>query len=211
MTTATQNASKNATPKSAASTRARRKAAAPREFLLSTEQYLKMAEAGFFEGRRVELIEGKVIEMAAMNDPHWWSTAKTTEALRDIFPPPFFVLSQMPIHTDEHTEPEPDVMVLKTENGLVSEMSKARAPSQAALLVEVSDSTLAYDRTTKARLYARAGIAEYWIVDLRSRRLLVHRAPQNGKYSETRVLASDENVSPLAAPDAEIAVADLLP
>ncbi len=182
-----------------------------RPFLLNAEQYLRMADEGFFGDRRVELIEGKVIEMAAMNPPHWIAVAKTTEALRRVFKKPFFVLSQLPLKLDDLSEPEPDVFVVKTQNGDVNELDKLDALSQTQLVVEVSDATLREDRTTKARLYAAAGIVEYWIVDVNNRQLEVRREPTKRGYSSTRTLAETEIVTPLSAPDAKIKIADLLP
>jgi len=84
-------------------------------------------------------------------------------------------------------------------------------PAEVALALEVSDTSLAFDLTRKASLYARAGIQEYWVLDVTARRLIVHRQPTNGKY--TSIVAYDENesVAPLAAPTSEFKVADAFP
>ena len=83
--------------------------------------------------------------------------------------------------------------------------------SDIRLVVEISDSTLAYDQNEKGPLYAAAGIAEYWIVDVNTRRLLVYRDPQPAGYASLQTLRATESVSPLAAPDASAPVAELLP
>jgi Uma2 family endonuclease len=84
-------------------------------------------------------------------------------------------------------------------------------PRTAVLLVEVADTTLAFDRMKKAAVYARNGIPEYWILNLRDRTLEVHRDPEGDAYTEQWVLASDQGVSPLVAPGAHIEVSELLP
>ena len=104
-------------------------------------------------------------------------------------------------------EPEPDVAIVP--GGPRDHL--AEHPRVAALVVEVADSSLEYDRVDKARLYARAGFAEYWIVNLRDRCLEVHRQPSSGGYGSVATLAPDATVAPLAAPAAPITVAALLP
>lgn len=182
-----------------------------RPFPVSDEQYLKMGELGFFEGRRVELVKGIVIEMAAMNHSHWIATAKTTRLLNQVFKGPFFVLSQLPLKIDRFSEPEPDVFVVRIESGSLDDLSKATALLGTQLVIEVSDTTLREDRTTKARLYAQAGIIEYWIVNVADRQLEVRRNPSAKGYSETTILKADGEVSPLSSPESKIKVADLLP
>ena len=182
-----------------------------RPFLLNAEQYLRMADEGFFEGRRVELIKGKIIEMAAMNPPHWIATAKTVEALRHVYKTPFFVLSQLPLKIDGLSEPEPDVFVVQIESEDFNDLSKTNALTMTQLVIEVSDTTLREDRTTKAQLYAEANVIEYWIVNVKDRQLEVRREPTKRGYSSTQTLKESETVTPLSAPDAQIKVADLLP
>lgn len=181
--------------------------AAPRPFRWMRAQYYEMGELGWFDERRVELIGGEIIEMAPIGSEHAVAVVLAQKAVEQVFTGDYHVRSQAPLAFEESSEPEPDVAVVR---GAIRDYSAAH-PTQAALIIEVSDATLNFDRTTKARLYARAGIAEYWIVNLRARQLETFRAPHNGKYGETRVLAENENVSPLAAPDVTIQVADLLP
>ena len=107
------------------------------------------------------------------------------------------------------SEPEPDAFVLTIPYLELAHMARAR-PSQIRLIAEVSDSRLAFDLNTKARLYARSAISEYWVLDIEGRRLIVHRDPVDGKYQSVRVYREDERLSPLAAPAAEVRVSEFL-
>jgi Uma2 family endonuclease len=121
---------------------------------------------------------------------------------------------QLPLALDEHSEPEPDVAVVA---GAIRDYLEAH-PRMAALVVEVADSSLRLDRRFKAAIYARAGLPEYWIADLAQRALEVHRDPgppaegaEDPTYRSLEILRPPAVVTPLAAPAARIAVADLLP
>lgn len=168
-----------------------------------------MANLGFFQERRVELIEGRIIEMAPMNEPHWGMIATLPDILRDALPDNFGVGIQIPLPLGEGNEPEPDFIVYrKPQSGRIR---KDNALEHTVLVIEISDATLAYDRTVKAALYAKANIGEYWIVNLKAREIEVLREPHEGKYGRKQVLKESESVAPLAAPDARIAVKQLLP
>jgi Uma2 family endonuclease len=84
-------------------------------------------------------------------------------------------------------------------------------PEDLRLVVEISDSTVAFDMTTKAALYARAGIVEYWVLDIPARRIIVHRDPREGRYQSVTAYSEQERVSPLAAPEQEFSVKDAFP
>ena len=134
------------------------------------------------------------------------------EALRDAFGTTARIRVQLPIALDEESEPEPDVSVV---SGPLAD-ADAALPSRALLIVEVSDSSLALDRTEKASLYARARIADYWILNLPERMLEVHREPTpeptalyGWRYSLINRLAAGHIISPLAAPGSRIPVARL--
>ena len=148
--------------------------AAPKLRQWTRAEYMKMAEVGIFATEeRVELIEGKIIEMSPQNTSHAVVVSLISEALRVLFGENYYVRIRMPIEINEISEPEPDVVVVPgTPRDYLSEH-----PKTAILIVEVSDSTLAYDRTQKTSLYAKAGIADYWIVNLINCRLEVYREP----------------------------------
>jgi len=177
-----------------------------RPFRLTSEQYHDMAERGWFEGKRVELIKGEIIEMSPMKSPHWAGVVLVDQALHSIFESGYVVSTQLPLKLEDGTEPEPDLAIIP---GQVRDYL-TNLPHTASLIVEVADSTLATDRSVKGALYASAGIPEYWIVNINDRVLEVRRVPADGRYESVEILTLNESVSPLAAPDAAIAVADLL-
>ena len=187
---------------------------APRVHLWTRDEYYRMAEAGLFEGLRVELIGGQVIEMSAMGTLHVAALARTSDSLRRVFAAGYWVRSQSPLDLGREFQPEPDVAVV---TGSIADYLSAH-PTTALLVVEVSDSSLLYDRSTKAGLYARAGLDDYWIVNLIDRHLEVYRTPEPDpnapfgfRYRDRTVHASGNFVTPLAVPAARLAVADLLP
>ncbi len=186
----------------------------PRVHQLTRDEYYKMGEVGMFEGKHVELIEGRIIEMSPMGSPHRTSVVLAGDALRSAFGVRAFVQTQSPMDLGEVSEPEPDVAVVAGE---VRDYSQAH-PKTAVLIVEVSESSLDYDRTEKASLYAKAGIPDYWVLNLIDRRLEVCRDPVPDRnelygfgYRSVTILSAGDTVAPLAAPQASIAVADLLP
>jgi Uma2 family endonuclease len=186
----------------------------PRPRRWTKEEYHKMGELGWFVDQRVELLGGEIVEMPVPGNPHCVSTDNVYEVLRGLFPKEnFWVRMQMPLDLGLDTEPQPDVAVAAG-----AKTSFTDHPTSALLVVEVSDSTLAIDRGRKGSLYARPGIADYWVVNLVNRQLEVYRrpvvdeaAPYGYRYGDVSIRAVTEEVSPLAAPQSCIRVADLLP
>ncbi len=178
------------------------------------EEYYMMTEAGIFgPGERVELIEGAIINMTPQKSPHMAAIGLADEALRLAFGSGFHVRTQGPLALAPDSEPGPDAAVVR---GTVRDYVKAH-PTTALLVVEVSDTTLAFDRGPKAGLYARAGIPEYWIVNLNDRLLEVYRdpgpLPHNPSaygYPSARSFGPSDAVVPLGLPVA-VRIADLLP
>lgn len=176
------------------------------------DEYYQMAELGFFHGKRVELIEGEIIEMAPMKSLHATALSLLIEILGAIFIEEFIIRSQLPMNFSQANEPEPDVAIV---TGTIRDYAAAH-PKTAALVIEVSDSTLRYDRTKKMSLYAKNKIQEYWILNVKNRSLEVYRRPIRDKklgfvYTEIQILTEKDSVAPLAKPDAKIKVADILP
>ncbi len=175
-------------------------------------EYYQMAELGFFDGKRVELIEGEIIEMSPMKSAHATALTLTAQLLTPIFSENFVVRTQMPMNFGKADQPEPDVALVR---GVIRDFANSH-PKVAELLVEVSDSTLPYDKTVKVGLYAQNKIQEYWILKLKKRCLEVYRQPKKDKklgsiYGEIQILTEDETVAPLAAPNVKVKIADLLP
>lgn len=154
----------------------------------------------------VELLDGEIIEMSPEKSRHAASVDLAAEALRVAFGAGFTIRVQHPLALSESSEPEPDVAVVP---GSPRDYVHGH-PARALLVVEVSDTSLDYDRHRKAAAYAAAGIAEYWIVNLVEMQLEVHRRPSGGAYAERTVLDRTGQMQPSAAAVA-VSVADLLP
>ena len=160
------------------------------------------------------LIDGEILEMPGPNPPHAAINAKIDYTLREHFRQGFVIRNQSPLVLGQTTDPEPDLAVV---TGKVMDYFQAH-PTTAVLVVEVADSTLDFDLTTKASLYAAAGIGDYWVVDLVNRRVVLHRSPHadpgapfKWRYADVKTLVHADSVSPLAMPSASIAVSELLP
>jgi Uma2 family endonuclease len=181
--------------------------------LWTVDQFHYLGDLGMFEGRRAWLVDGVIVEEGPMNPPHRISLELSEEALRAAFGAGWRVCNQMPLVLGQSTDPEPDLAVIAG-----SPRGTAAHPTAAALVVEVSDSSLRYDTTVKLGIYAAGGISEYWVVDVANRQLLVFRDPkpdaahaQGYTYATSLTLGPSDSVSPLAAPNAAVRVADLLP
>jgi Uma2 family endonuclease len=165
--------------------------------------------AGLWEGQHYELVHGELINKMGMNRPHVFGVRRVRRALEQVFGwERVFSEGSIDVAPADHrtSDPEPDVYVLRAHGF----HGKQPAPAELVLVVEVSDATLTWDSTIKAALYARAGISEYWVVDLNGRRLIVHRDPSGSVYKSVVAYNEQERVTPLAAPDREVLVADLL-
>jgi Uma2 family endonuclease len=172
------------------------------------QQYENMALLDLFEPEtRVELLNGVIIDMSPQRSFHATAVCLAEDVLRGAFKGSYTVRNQMPLALDENSEPEPDVAVVP---GKARDYTQAH-PTTAVLVVEVADATLRLDRKTKQAVYARNGIAEYWIVNLKDNSLEVYRDPQGDQYRSRMTLRHGETVAPLARPDHPIAVTDLLP
>ena len=175
---------------------------------LSVEDYHKLGEAGILtEDSRVELIEGELIDMAPIGGPHMRLVNRLTRLLVPAVGDLGVVSIQNPVTLPPDAEPQPDVTILKPV--AAGAAAVVPGPDDVLLLIEVADTTLAYDRNTKLKLYARAGIAESWIVNLQSKCLEVYREPTARGYSRKIEFASGDTISPLALPSVEVTVADL--
>lgn len=185
-----------------------------RPYRWTREEFLQMIDLGWFQGKRVSLLDGQVIEMASQYDLHLASVTATADALRLAFGSGHWVRVQGSLDLSPHGIPDPDLAVTL---GSYRGAGKTIATS-ALLVVEVSESTLSDDRNYMSHLYAAGGIADYWIVNLVQRQVEVYRDPVADstqlfgfRYNSRTILDPPDTVSPLAAPQASITVADLLP
>ncbi len=178
---------------------------APKPARFRWDQYQRMIDSGTLAGMRTMFIHGEIVTMAAMLEPHVTGVSLTQFELQRVFGAGFFVRAQMPLRQGNH-DPEPDIAVVPGGPRDYTQM-----PTAALLVVEVADSSFYYDTGTKAQIYAAAGLADYWVLDIEDRRLLVFRDPDASGYRSKITLAETDTISPLAAPSGSIRVADLLP
>lgn len=178
-------------------------------FYWTREQYDRIVEAGVLgPDDKVELIDGQIVSKIPQNRPHRVATTLVGQALRSVLGTGVFVQEEKPVALSDLSEPEPDVAVVE---GSPRDYDPHPGPASILLLVEVADSSLLQDRVRKARAYATASIVEYWIVNLQDQTLEVHRDPAGGTYRTKTTHERGGAVSPVHAPGASVAVADLLP
>jgi Uma2 family endonuclease len=178
-------------------------------------EYERLIELGVFQaGEPIELIGGELMVAEPQSSEHYTAIRKCTKVLEAVFGPGWEVRTQGPIGLDDESEPEPDLAVVP---GSPEDYRRAH-PSRAVLTLEVAQSSLSIDRERKGSLYARAGLADYWVLNLIDRVLEVYRepavdaaAPFGWRYARREVIAASGRVMPLSAPGAMVAVADLLP
>ncbi len=185
-------------------------AALPARRLFTVDEYYRMAEAGILRrDDRVELLEGEIFRMASIGSRHARCVGFLTEWFMDHLPrEQVMVRSQSPVRLNDRSEPEPDLALLKRRSNQYDD--SLPGPADVLLLVEVSHTTLRFDRETKLPIYAAAAIQEVWIVDLEGRRVEVFRQPEGRDYRETVTLTDEHMLSPGAFPDLSLPVKQLL-
>lgn len=185
-----------------------------RPYRWSCDEFHQLGDEGWFEGRHVILVNGEILDMPVPNPPHDTSVGLADYRFKQIFPPPaYWVRIQTGLVVGADTDLAPDVAVVPG-----TPRDYIQHPRTALLVVEVSESSLAYDLGEKSNLYAAAGIADYWVVDLVHRQLHVFRDPQpdpaqphGHAYQQHQAFGPTDAVAPLAATGSPVTVADLLP
>ena len=177
-------------------------------------EYDRLVDLGVFEGEPLELIGGQLIVAEPKGAYHSSAVTAADYALRAALPPGWVVRTQQPVSLDDESEPEPDLAVVPGRPGDY----RYAHPERPTLAVEVADSSLQFDRQQKGSLYARAGIEDYWIVNLVDGVVEIYRdpgpdpaAPYGWSYQSVVSVAPPAVVAPLAFASSQIAVADLLP
>ncbi len=179
-----------------------------RRFTVS--EYHRMSELGILvPTERTELVNGQIIAMAAKGTLHTSAVLLTQDLLSDRLGKQVFVKSQDPIRLNDDSEPEPDILLAVRDPLAYSTHHPTAA--EVLLVIEIADSSLKYDLETKAPLYAKAGILEYWVLDVVERKLHVFQQPTALEYQRQTILAETLEIAPLAFPDCAIAIRDLLP
>jgi Uma2 family endonuclease len=180
----------------------------PTRYRLSVEDYHKLGEVGILtEDCRVELIEGELIELAPVGAQHVNLVNRLTKifvlAVGDLG----VVSIQNPVTLPPHSEPQPDIAVLKPSiDSIAPALPRAE---DVLLLIEIADTTLAYDRTTKLRIYAQAGIVEMWIVNVQAKVIETYQEPSANGYLRKHEFGLPDAVTPLALPKVSVAVGDI--
>jgi Uma2 family endonuclease len=178
-------------------------------------EYARLIDVGVFRPHEaLELLGGELVVSEPQGSAHYTAIGLVEDALRAALPRGWLVRSQGPIELDDESEPEPDVAVTRGDRRRYSQ----RHPSRPALVVEVADTSLAFDREHKGSLYARAQLDDYWIVNLVDRVVEISRrpvtdpsAPFGWRYASKEVLSAESFAELLEVPRARILVSDLLP
>jgi Uma2 family endonuclease len=177
----------------------------------TVQDYHRMSESGILDpSERTELLAGQITLMVAKGTPHVLSLRLLSRLLDELLAAqPVFVSTQDPIHLDDFSEPEPDLALVQ---GTVLDYAEQHPRAdQVYLIVEVSDSTLKQDCEVKDKLYAQAGIADYWVLDLKNRQLHIFRNPTPAGYTSHLILSEPNQVSPLAFPELTLTLTAILP
>ncbi len=176
---------------------------------IKVDDYYRVAEAGLFaRDARLELIEGEIFILSPIGNRHAACVDRTTEGFHVGLQGRAILRVQGPLRIDDHNEPQPDLMLLRRREDFYA--SAHPGPADVLLLVEIMDTSAAYDRGVKLALYARAEIAEVWLIDLNNLRIEIHRQPSQALYTEISIRTRGQRVSPGAFNDLELEVNALL-
>jgi Uma2 family endonuclease len=177
---------------------------------ITREHYWRLVETGVIASDdRVELLDGVIVAMSPQSPPHAFVISKLDRVLNTVIEVGMSLRIQMPLEIGELSVPEPDLAVV---TGTLEDYAFAH-PTSAVLVVEVADTTVLQDRLTKGPMYAAAGIAEYWLVNLRTRTVEVFRdpIPEERRYATLQTAQRDDHLTVAAIPAISIAVAEILP
>jgi Uma2 family endonuclease len=175
---------------------------------ISTDRYQMMIAAGVLtKYDRIELIEGDMLDRAPIGSSHVAITSRLHEFFVLAAGRSATVVSGGPVNLGHFSEPQPDLMLLKRRADFYS--GKLPEATDVLLLIEVSDSSLAFDLGAKLNLYARYGVSEYWVIDLEGRRVLCHREPTPKGYARHTEHATGDTLAPRAFPDLKVAVDEI--
>lgn len=175
----------------------------------TVDDYHRMGEAGILSPQdRVELIDGEVVTLSPIGSRHSAAVARATRAFVIPVGDAAIVRVQSPIHLDDYTEPEPDLVLVRPRMDFYA--TAHPVPDDILLVVEIADSSIEYDREVKASVYASAGISEYWIADLDEHRVHCYSEPVNGTYRTLTAVGRAHSLTPLLLPTCTVNSDDLL-
>lgn len=177
--------------------------------LFTVDEYHRLIETGIFhEDERIELINGELVRMAPIGHEHAGQVKRLNRTLSRTFGDRVIVSVQDPVTLPDFAEPQPDIVLLRPRDDDYSRSNPTAA--DVLLLIEVADSSLAYDQQVKGLMYAQAGIADYWILNLVDSQLLVYRELSPTGYASVQTLSRGDSVTLLAFPELTVQVSDLL-
>jgi Uma2 family endonuclease len=176
---------------------------------ITVDEYYRMAEVGILApDARVELIEGEIIDMAPIGTGHAGTVAQLNQLLQNAVGDRAYVLPQLVVRLSDISEPQPDFALVKPRADFYKK--KHPAPADTFLIIEVSESSLRYDLQVKAPLYARYGVPEYWVIDLKGREVRFFRSPESGQYADVTSTGAPGVVAPVALPEVQIDLTHVL-
>lgn len=171
---------------------------------IDVPEYERLGELGAFEGKRVELIRGRIVKRTQIGPLEGWTIQRMNMVLTDYFREVADVRVQLPLWASDDSMPEPDFLLVPKAPEPVGH------PKKAYLVIEVAKSSVQFDRVVKAPLYAAGPSPEYWLLNLNTRTLEVNRKPKKGVYTERFELGRDEVISPVAFPKIELPLREFL-
>ena len=182
--------------------------ALPIKYQINVQDYYRIGRSQlFYETARVELIEGEIVRMVPIGSGHAGHVDYLNRFFGRIPEEKVIVRIQGPIRLDDYSEPVPDLILLKPRPDFYKKSHPK--PEDVFLIVEVSETTIYFDRNVKRRLYARHNIPEFWIVDLKQKAVEIYRKPGPGGYQESFIPTSEETFSPLSFPELTLTMNDI--
>ncbi len=177
--------------------------------LFTVQDYHRMIETGIIdEDERVELLAGQIVKMAAKGTAHNAAVKRTVELLQDLLGRSVLISVQDSIQLNDNSEPEPDIALLMRDPLYYEDHHPT--PSEIYLIIEIADTTLRKDCSTKATIYAQSGITDYWVLNINDRQLHVFREPSQEGYKSELILADSMTISPLHFPDISFLISEML-
>jgi Uma2 family endonuclease len=171
------------------------------------EEYHRMVDVGILSSRKVELLKGEIIEMSPEGEPHAYCSHEASEYLTDLLGKGATIRQAKPITLPNDSEPEPDIAIVQRLGREYREHHPY--PENIFWVIEYASSSLEKDLDTKSKIYAEAGIQEYWVVNLKKLHLVVFQKPLDEEYA-TKITLTDGTIQPLAFPDISVLVKQII-
>ena len=178
-------------------------------FKFTVEDFIRLYEAGVIDSKdRIELLNGELIIMHAIGLRHAQGVTNLNFEFGEQARRRFMISPQNPVELEQYSAPQPDLTLVPMSRRYAK---RHPTPAEVFLIIEVSDSSLSYDREDKMRAYAAVGIREFWILNLEDDVLEIHREPEGTSYRDVTTVAANGTASPLAFPDVVISLAEIIP